>query len=84
MVTILARGRVKDDGSLDLHVTTGLPETEVQVLLVLEPLAARADALASGTLAWPEGYFEQTFGCLRDNAIIYELPPDLEVRQELH
>jgi len=83
MVTISAKGRVKDDGSLDLHVTTGLPETDVDVLLVLEPLAARIEKSASETGAWPAEYFEQTFGCLRKNPIAYEPPPDFEVRPEL-
>ena len=83
MVTISAKGRVKDDGSLDLHVTTGLPETDVDVLLVLEPLAARIEKPASETGAWPAEYFEQTFGCLRNGPIAYEPTPDFEVRPEL-
>ena len=37
MVTIAAKGRVSRDGTLDLRVTTGLPETDVEILLVLEP-----------------------------------------------
>jgi len=76
MVTISAKGRVKDDGTLDLHVATGLPESDVEVLLVLEPSASREDG-------WPEGYFERTFGSLRDNPIPYEPPPQFEARREL-
>jgi hypothetical protein len=83
MVTISAKGRVRDDGTLDLHVATGLPETDVEVLLVLEPLAVKNEETVSGR-GWPEGYFEKTFGCLRDNPIVYEPPPNFEARQELH
>jgi hypothetical protein len=76
MVTISARGRVNGDGTLDLHVTTGLPETDVEVLLVLEPRMAKS--------GWPEGYFERTFGSLRIDPLTYEPPPPFEVREELH
>jgi hypothetical protein len=82
MVTISAKGRVKDDGTLDLHVATGLPETDVEVLLVLEPLVFKNDEAARGT-GWPDHYFEKTFGSLRDNPIVYEPPPDFEARQEI-
>ena len=74
MVTISAKGRVKDDGTLDLHVTTGLRETDVEVLLVVEPLVLNNEAEASVEGGWPAGYFEKTFGSLRDNPIAYEPP----------
>jgi hypothetical protein len=77
MVTISAKGRVKDDGTLDLHVTTGLRETDVEVLLVVEPLVLNNEAEASGEGGWPAGYFEKTFGSLRDNPIAYEPPSQL-------
>lgn len=83
MVTISARARVNDDGTLDLHVTTDLPATDVEVLLVLEPLASKIDqAPIDRDRGWPEGYFEKTFGSLRDNPIVYEPAPPFEARQE--
>ncbi len=83
MVTISARGRVKDDGTLDLHVMTGLPEADVEVLLVLERLVLKNEEAASKEGGWPEGYFEKAFGSLRDDPIGYEPPPRFEARQEL-
>ncbi len=83
MVTISAKGRVKRDGTLDLHVTTGLPETDVEVLLVLEPLVFKGEETAPTSRRWPEGYFEKTFGSLRDNPMTYEPPPPFELRQDL-
>jgi len=76
MVTIAAKGRVSRDGTLDLRVTTGLPETDVEVLLVLEPLVSRK-------AGWPEGFLERTFGSLRENPIACDPLPQFEVRQEL-
>ena len=83
MVTIAAKGRVSRDGTLDLRVTTGLPETDVDVLLVLEPLVSKDAQTASSKAAWPEGFFERTFGSLRDTPIACEPPPQFEVRREL-
>ena len=83
MVTISAKGRVKDDGTLDLHVTTGLPETDVEVLLVLEPLVLRNEKVGSPDGGWPGGYFEKTFGSFRESPIAYEPPPRFETREEL-
>jgi hypothetical protein len=83
MVAISAKGRVKGDGTLDLHVTTGLPETDVEVLLVLEPLVLKGQEPASRAGGWPEGYFEKTFGSLRGDPIRYEPAPQFEARQEL-
>ncbi len=69
MVTIAAKGRVSRDGTLDLRVTTGLPETDVEVLLILEPLVAKDAHSASSKAGWPDGFFETTFGSLRDNPL---------------
>ncbi|MGA3099811.1 MAG: hypothetical protein ABSF25_25435, partial [Bryobacteraceae bacterium] len=68
------KGRVKDDGTLDLHVTTGLPETDVEVLLVLEPMVLKSEKVASREGGWPEGYFERTFGSFRESPLTYEPP----------
>jgi hypothetical protein len=83
MVTISAKGRVKDDGTLDLHVTTCLAATDVEVLLVLEPLVLKSEQVVSREGGWPEGYFEKTFGSFRENPIAYEPPPRFETREDL-
>jgi hypothetical protein len=83
MVTIAAKGRVSRDGTLDLRVTTGLSETDVEILLVLEPLLSTRAQTPSSKASWPERFLESTFGSLRDNPIAFERPPQFEVRQEL-
>jgi hypothetical protein len=50
-------------------------------MVVLRPV--KAEEAESKRTAWPEGYFERTFGSLRDNPLTYEPPPDFEVRAEL-
>jgi hypothetical protein len=63
------------NGTLDSDVTTSLPETEVEVLLLLEPQISKS--------GWPEGYFERTFGSLQNDPMMYEPPPPCEIREEL-
>ena len=43
---------MKNDGALDLHVMTGLPETDVEVLLVLEPLVLRNEKVVARDGGW--------------------------------
>ena len=81
MVSISLKGHVGPDGTLELRIPTKLSETDVEVLLVLEPV--KTEEAESRETGWPEGYFERTFGCLRDNPITYEPPADLEVREQL-
>jgi len=54
MISIPAKAHVQPDGTLSLQVSTNLPESDVEVLVVVNP------AIPS---AWPPSYFEQTFGC---------------------
>ena len=81
MVAISLKGRVGADGTLELRIPTKLAETDVEVLLVLQPVEAEESKPAMK--GWPEGYFERTFGSLRGNPIPYDPPPDFESREEL-
>ena len=81
MLSISLKGHVRADGTLELRIPTELSETDVEVLLVLEPVKAEEAELRK--TGWPEGYFERTFGSLRDNPITYEPARDFEVREEL-
>jgi len=81
MVAISLKGRVSADGTLELRIPTKFSETDVEVLLVLQPVAAEEGKTAMR--GWPDGYFERTFGSLRSNPIQYDPPPDFEAREEL-
>jgi hypothetical protein len=81
MVSISLRGHVRADGTLELRIPTKLSDTDVEVMIVLQPV--KPEEAESKRAAWPEGYFERTFGSLRDNPITYEPPPDFEARAEL-
>jgi hypothetical protein len=78
MVSISVKSRVKPDGTLDLNIATGLPESDVEVLVVVQPLPLEQHN------GWPEGFIGRTFGCLRDDPITREPQSDYEVREDLH
>jgi hypothetical protein len=81
MESICIRGHIPAVGTLELRVPTKLSETDVEVTIIVRPVtAAEADVDEKG---WPKGYFERTFGSLRDDPIEYEPPPDFEERAEL-
>jgi len=64
VVTFPAKARTAADGTLTLHVSTGMREAEVDVLVVVE--AARPTGHSVTPAAeWPAGYFE-LFGSLRE------------------
>ncbi len=83
MVSISVRSRVKPDGSLDLNVRTGLPETDVEVLVVVQPVSQKEPEAKGGERGWPVGFFAQTFGCLRDDPLTREPEAGFEVREDL-
>jgi len=82
MTSISVKARVRPDGTLQLAVPTGLPESEVDVLLVIRPLDT-GSASARSPRSWPAGFFDDTFGSLADNASVR--PPQLllEAREKL-
>ena len=82
MVSFSMKARVKPDGSLQVAIPTGLPESEVEVLVVVRPVSAAPEegpAIAS----WPEGFFERTFGCLAEDPLVREPQPPHEAREKL-
>jgi hypothetical protein len=67
--TFPAKAGTDGEGTLSLAIPTGLPDAEVDVVVVVEPTGQRpADR-------WPERYSEQHFGSLREAGlnIAYQL-----------
>ena len=82
MVSFSLKTRVKPDGSLQVAIPTGLPETDVDVLLVVQPLPAGREGGAAGN-SWPEGFFEETFGCLSEDPLVRGAQLQYETREKL-
>ena len=78
MFTFPAKARTATDGTLILAVPTGLPDADLEVLVVFEP-SDPSRALAQ----WPSGFFEKYFGALAGEG--FERPPqgEPEVRESV-
>ena len=82
MTSISVKTRVKPDGTLQVAVPTGLPESDVDVLLVIQPLGD-GGANACSPRAWPAGFFDATFGSLADDPLVRPPRLPLEAREKL-
>ena len=82
MTSISVKTRVRPDGTLQVVVPTGLPESEVEVLLLIRP--AQAGSTSTGPAqAWPADFFGNTFGCLADASLVRPPQLDYEAREKL-
>ena len=66
---ITMRAQTNPDGSLDLHVPTGLHGEDVDVVVVVQPAGAGPDKEDLDELGWPPGFFERTYGCLAGSGL---------------
>ncbi len=78
MISIQTKARVAADGTLTVQVPTDLPETDVDVMLVVQPVAGSPEALG-----WPPGFFEETAGSWQGKPLERAPQGDLEVREAL-
>jgi hypothetical protein len=69
-VRIRMKGHVGPDGTLDLKVPTGLGETEVEVVVELNPVQTPPPARTREELGWPPGFFEETYGSCQDDPLV--------------
>lgn len=79
MQTIKLHSRVGADGILTLEVPLDLTNTELEVLLVLHPIAATKIELNG----WSADFFSATYGSLRDDTLLRPDQGDYGVRDEL-
>ena len=76
MVTIPIKTRLQANGTLSLSVPTGLPESDVEVVVIVQPVS---DSVA----AWPKGFFEQTYGAFAEHPLERAPQGEFEAREVL-
>jgi hypothetical protein len=82
MNSFSVKTRLKPDGTLQVAIPTGLPEADVDVLVVVRPLDAGSGAVVpSGS--WPEDFFDKTYGCLAQDPLVREPQLQHETREKL-
>lgn len=62
MVTIPLKTRLEADGVVDLRVPAGLSEADVEVVVIVQPLAVHRKT-------WPKEFFDETYGAFADHPI---------------
>ena len=80
MITMTLTSRTRKDGSLSLHVQTDMPEQPVEVVVVVQSLAASKGRSGHG---WPKGFFDRTAGCLSLDPIRRQPQGEFERREAL-
>lgn len=78
MITFPQKARTDKDGTLSLAIATGMPDSEVDVVVVVQ---AAGHGSAAPADEWPQGYFAETFGSLRDAGL--ERPSQGELPERL-
>jgi hypothetical protein len=80
MNSIQLKSRVGADGVLKLEVPVEVTETDLDVLVVFQPLAQRP---ALDKLGWPSGFFETIAGGWQGEPLTRAPQGDYEDRAEL-
>ena len=82
METIKLRSHVGPDGILKLQVPIGAANSDLEVVLIVQPVSPDSSRAKSGNLGWPPGFFEQTFGSFREQPLVREPQGEYETREE--
>ena len=82
MAAFTVKTRVKPDGTVQVAVPTGLPETDVDVLVLIRPRKAGEENVPA-TGSWPEGFFDKTYGCLAEDPLVRQPQLQHEAREKL-
>ncbi|MEP7343372.1 MAG: hypothetical protein ABI977_36950 [Acidobacteriota bacterium] len=82
MQSITVYPHVGEDGILRLQIPIGVKNADLRVTINFQLPDLNGAAKSPEELGWPPGFFEETFGCLKDFPEI-EYEGDYEKREEL-
>jgi len=82
MRSILIRSRVGADGILHLEVPSDLVGTDVEVMVILQPVSP-SDLSRAEELAWPPGFLENVVGGWQGERLERECEGEYEERDNL-
>ncbi|MEG3925906.1 MULTISPECIES: hypothetical protein [unclassified Microcoleus] len=83
MQSIKLRSHVGSDGMLHLQIPGGIKDTDLEVIVIFQPIATASEAKTPEDLGWPPGFFERTFGCFQDEPLVRGEQGEYEEREEL-
>ncbi len=72
MQSINLRSRVGSDGILHLEVPVGLTDAELEITITVQSVKPTANIEIPQGRGWPPGFFENTFGCFKDEPLVID------------
>ena len=82
MKSIQTKGHTASDGWLRLDIATNIPESDVEAVVVIQPLEC-SSVNQTEPPGWPQGFFERTEGCLANDPIVRAPQGNYEIREPL-
>jgi hypothetical protein len=79
MQTITLKARADSNGMVKLEIPTDLADRDVEIVLVMQPLAIEP----LDDMGYPIGYFEETYGMFANDPLERNQPPRPDVRDEM-
>jgi hypothetical protein len=83
MQSIKLQSHVGRDGRLKIDVPTGLADVDLEVLVIIHPLATAPQARMPEERGWPPGFFEQTAGAWAGEPLVRGPQGEYEEREAL-
>ncbi|NJL69298.1 MAG: hypothetical protein HC849_23665 [Oscillatoriales cyanobacterium RU_3_3] len=83
MQTIKVRSRVDSDGMLHLQIPGGIKDTDLEVVVVFQPVAPATQAKTPEELGWSPGFFETVIGSWEGEPLVRPEQLEYEIREEL-
>lgn len=72
MQSINLRSRVGSDGILHLEVPVGLTDAELEITVTVQSVKPIANVEILQGRGWPPVFFEDTFGCFKDDPLVID------------
>ncbi|KAM3101093.1 hypothetical protein ACKFKF_09775 [Phormidesmis sp. 146-12] len=82
MKSVTLRSHVGADGILNLQVPIGITNTELEVMVIIQPLI-QPESKASESTGWIPGFFEEVIGSWDGEPLVRSEQGEYEVREEL-
>jgi hypothetical protein len=86
MKSIQLKSSVGKDGILNIQIPVDMPEQEIEILLVIQPIHKQTEKqyqpLEKLKKGWPDNFFENVVGAWSGD-LIRPSQGDLEIREEL-
>jgi hypothetical protein len=81
MKSVTLRSRVGEDGILNLQVPVGISNTELEVMVIVQPLI-QSESEVSENAGWMPGFFEEVIGSWEGEPLIRPEQGKYETREE--